>query len=130
MRGEKVYQYLARNAQRIRSLLVADQVTEAREAEVTLIQWMKSNAPSGSGIDCGTKINFDASGDTKVVLTTEFHHMNDGGYYDGWTQHTITAVASLRFGFTLKVGGRDRNSIKEYLGDLYHEWLNQEVANG
>jgi hypothetical protein len=130
MKGEKVYQYLARNTQRIRDLLVAGRVEEAREAEMDLIQWMKNNAPSGSGIDSGTEINFDASGDTKVILTTEFHHMTEHGYYDGWTQHTLTISASLRFGFVLKVGGRDRNMIKEYLGDLYHEWLSQEVANG
>ena len=35
--------------------------------------------PSGGGFDSGTRIDLDASTEEKIVLTTSFHHMNDGG---------------------------------------------------
>lgn len=83
--------------------------------------------PSGSGIDCGTKFDFDASNPDKLVLTFSYHHMNDGGMYDGWTEHTAIVRPSLVHEFIVNISGRDRNQIKDYLGDLYHEALRQEV---
>lgn len=81
--------------------------------------------PSGSGIDTGTTFDIDASTGERLVLRTEFHHMNDGGYYDGWTQHDITVKASLIHGLALRIGGRNRNDIKEYLHDVFREALGQ-----
>lgn len=43
--------------------------------------------PSGSGFDAGTRI--EKSSDFSVVFFTEYHHMNEMGYYDGWTKHTV-----------------------------------------
>ena len=83
------------------------------------------NAPSGSGIDCGTKLD-DTATPEKLVFSMSFHHMNDGGFYDGWTEHKITVKASLQFGFTLSISGRDRNQIKDYLSEIYNEWLGEE----
>ena len=80
--------------------------------------------PSGSGIDCGTSIDLDASHNEKIVLGLSFHHMNDGGYYDGWTQHHIVVTPSFR-GINLRISGRDRNQIKEYLYETYHYALSQ-----
>lgn len=79
--------------------------------------------PSGSGVDSGTSIDFGKfRPDKRIVFTCSFHHMNNVGMYDGWTEHEI--VLSPAFdGFNLKVTGRNRNDIKEYLGDLYHEAL-------
>lgn len=84
--------------------------------------------PSGSGIDSGTKIDLDRTNDDRLVLLTSFHHMNDGGFYDGWTEHTITVRPSLTFGITIAISGRDRNSIKEYLHDVYHSALTAVVT--
>ena len=81
--------------------------------------------PSGSGFDCGTKMDLIESHTEKLVFTTSFHHMNDGGFYDGWTDHTITVRPSLVFDFTLTISGRDRNGIKEYLGQVFQECLTQ-----
>src|SRR5690242_28193 len=54
-----------------------------------LEQYARNELPSGSGIDSGTKIDLDASNDKIVVLTLGYHHMDENGYYDGWTDHTI-----------------------------------------
>ncbi len=84
---------------------------------------VKDYMPSGSGVDCGTKMDLDASTSDKLVFTTSYHHMNESGMYDGWTEHTVTVTPSLAFGFTLRIGGRDHNDIKEYLRDLFAEAL-------
>ena len=80
--------------------------------------------PSGSGIDCGTKIDFDASNPEKLVFNLSFHHMNENGMYDGWTEHQAIVTPSLAFGFNLKFTGKNRNQIKEYLHDIYSSALN------
>lgn len=87
---------------------------------------MRSTAPSGSGFDSGTSLNFERSNASRLVFTTAFHHMNEDGYYDGWTEHTVTAHADLASGFTLSISGRDRNEIKDYIADTFNFWLNDE----
>ena len=79
---------------------------------------MQEELPSGSGIDCGTEIDLDESTDKKIVLTLSYHHMNDVGMYDGWTEHKIILTPSFS-GYDIRVTGRDRNQIKEYLADTY-----------
>jgi hypothetical protein len=78
--------------------------------------------PHGSGIDCGTKIAA-VSTPERVVLTLSFHHMDESGMYDGWTEHSVIVTPSLVFGFDLRVTGKDRNGIKEYLHGAYNASL-------
>jgi hypothetical protein len=85
---------------------------------------MMESFPSGSGFDSGTKLD-DSSTGNKLVFTTAYHHMNDGGMYDGWTEHTITAKPDLEIGFRLSITGRDRNGIKEYISDMFNEALEE-----
>jgi len=83
--------------------------------------------PSGAGIDSGTELDLDNSAPDKLILTMGYHHMNDGGYYDGWTEHSAIVTPSLGFGFKVHITGRNRNDIKDYLGDVYREALSQEI---
>jgi len=83
--------------------------------------------PSGSGFDSGTKLDIDASSDTKLVFYTDYHHMNEGGFYDGWTCHKVTAKASFVGGFDLNVTGPNRNEIKDYVGECFHAALSNEI---
>ncbi len=102
--------------------------TEWRDRhEETILSEVRDTAPSGSGIDSGTTIDLDASTGDKLVFTAGYHHMNDGGMYDGWTEHTFTVRPCLAFGFSLTISGRDRNGVKEYLSDIFHEWLNEVI---
>lgn len=87
----------------------------------------KNELPSGSGIDSGCKIDLDRSSADKIVITTSYHHMNDGGYYDGWTDHEVIVTPSLAFGFDLRITGRNRNDIKEYLHEVFHAALSAEI---
>lgn len=74
--------------------------------------------PSGSGVDCGTKVDFTRSTGDKLVFLTSFHHMNDVGMYDGWTEHTVTVKPAFQ-GFNISISGRDRNQIKDYLVETF-----------
>ena len=84
--------------------------------------------PSGSGFDDGTKFNFDESKPERLVFDTGFHHMNENGYYEGWTEHKVIVTPSLVFGFTLRVTGRDKRDIKDYIAECFHQCLNAEIV--
>lgn len=87
----------------------------------------KDLLPRGSGIDSGTAIDLDRSTGDRLVLSTAFHHMNDAGCYAGWTEHTITVAASMIHTIDLKISGRNRNEIKEYLADVFSTALTDDV---
>lgn len=79
--------------------------------------------PSGSGIDCGTKISPESKPD-KIILVCEYHRMDKAGGYSGWTTYKIIITPDLRWGFNLKIVGKDHDGLKEYLYDIYFEYLN------
>ena len=92
------------------------------------LEWLaKNHLPSGSGFDCGTSIDAEASTESRIVLHTSFHHMDGGGGYDGWTEHKITLVPSFIGGFDLHISGRDRNGIKEHIAQCFGEMLRADV---
>lgn len=93
----------------------------------SIVKLCEAFMPSGSGIDCGTKFDFDASEPDKLVLAFSYHHMNDGGMYDGWTEHTLIVRSSLAHEFETRISGRNRNQIKDYLYEVYDNDLRQEV---
>ncbi len=109
---------------RIRSMQNGNKDWHAKHTDA--LRAMEKRLPSGSGIDAGTTIDLDESRGEKIVLRTSFHHMNEDGGYDGWTEHTVTITPSLVSGIEIKISGRDRNDIKDYLGDVFHEALNAE----
>lgn len=122
-------------ATRLASLVVAIQHCkrsgneEWREKhETTLHQLVEDYMPSGSGIDNGTTILLDRCTDSSLVFATDFHHMDGNGMYDGWTNHVVTVRASLAFGLDIRVSGRNRNDIKDYLGDVFHTALLAQSA--
>jgi len=83
--------------------------------------------PSGSGFDNGTTLDLDASSEDKLVFNTAFHHMNENGFYDGWTEHKVYVTPSLAFGFDLRITGKDRNDIKDYIHECFASALKVET---
>ncbi len=79
--------------------------------------------PSGSGFDNGTQFDFNASQADRLVFQTAFHHMNDNGMYDGWTQHEVIVWPSLAHHFRVEVRGKNRNDIKEHIRGCFAEAL-------
>ncbi len=89
---------------------------------------VKRYLPSGSGFDCGTKIDYDKSRSEKLVFNTSFHHMDESGGYAGWSEHAVTVRASLWAGITITVSGRDRNGIKDYISEAFNALYSTEVT--
>jgi hypothetical protein len=89
---------------------------------------VRDHMPSGSGWDCGTVLDVAQSNGAKLVFRGAFHHMDENGMYDGWSDHTITVRPAFHQGFDLHISGRDRNQIKDYLHDLFSSALAQEVT--
>ena len=90
---------------------------------------VSEHLPSGGGFDSGTQIDLDSSHSEKLVLTTGFHHMHENGMYDGWTRHKIVVTPSFVGGFKMRVNGPNRNDIKDYIGDTFHEALGMELSD-
>jgi hypothetical protein len=86
--------------------------------EETIEELVKNYMPSGSGFDNGTSFDWIKSSANKLVFHTAYHHMNENGCYDGWTDHTITVTPDLAMDINIKVSGSNRNNIKDYMYDI------------
>jgi hypothetical protein len=84
--------------------------------------------PSGSGIDHGTSVDLGRSTGSELVLLADYHHMDEGGCYDGWTEHEVLASPTFD-GFSVDVSGPNRNDIREYLGDVFHSALAETITD-
>jgi hypothetical protein len=100
--------------------------TEWLDKHEDRIEQLVKELPSGSGIDCGTKLVREKCTPHKLVFAVSFHHMNDVGMYDGWTEHVVTVTPSFD-GIDIHISGRNRNNIKDYLADTYHDALTTEI---
>lgn len=123
----KVYQHIASALAAMINCLEARNTEWFDRHEETINTLIKRYLPSGGGIDQGTKLDFTNSAPNRLVFIAPFHHMNVHGYYSGWTDHTVIVTPDLAFGFDLKITGRDRNDIKEYLADTFHHALSADV---
>lgn len=84
--------------------------------------------PSGGGFDAGTSLDFEKSRPDRLVFSTSFHHMNDHGYYDGWTEHQVIVTPSLAYGFELRITGRNRGDIKELIEQTFDHHLTRNYS--
>lgn len=84
--------------------------------------------PHGSGIDSGIKFDWDKSTLNSLMFTFGFHHMDENGSYDGWTDHQLIITPDLQSGYKIRISGKDRNMIKDYLYDLFFELFYYDVT--
>lgn len=89
---------------------------------------VRKHLPSGSGFDAGTVLIMERSTPERLVFEADYHHMNEGGYYDGWSEHEVIVTPSLASGFDLRVTGRNRDDIKAYIGEVFGDALTIEIG--
>jgi hypothetical protein len=88
----------------------------------------KDHLPSGSGLDRTPYLDQERSTPERlVIVNADFHHMDAGGMYDGWTVHAVTVTPSLANVFDVRISGRNRNDVKPYLHETFSAALRQEV---
>lgn len=124
----KLYQHIAQCLGAIENCRASGNDEWFGKHRETVRQFCAMFLPTGAGFDNGTCVVFAQSGPEKIVLDTGYHHMNDAGSYDGWTEHKVTVTPSLQFNFTLKISGRDRNCIKEYIAEVFRSALSREIT--
>lgn len=117
----KVYRVLAQRVVEFNS--ENSEKTHAAE----LLTKVMDTAPTGSGIDAGIALDVPRSDACNLVFRLEFHHMDEDGCYNGWTNHIVRATGNLAFGLDVKTRGQNRNGIKEYLSELFYQWLDSEI---
>lgn len=119
----KLYQAIAQNAR-----IPVDHLKDAFSIRVERIQ---EKLPRGSGFDCGCVI--ESATESKIVISTAFHHMDDKGFYRGWTDHKVIVTQTLLYDTpSIRVTGRNFRNIKDYIADVFHslmsepfEWVNK-----
>lgn len=106
--------------------VLAQRVNNTHPTSEDLISQVLDTAPVGSGVG-GFLFRDDVSNASKLVFRCTFHHMNEHGYYDRYTHHSVIATGTLAYGLDVKVTGSNRNDIQSYLGELFYAWLNSDL---
>ena len=130
----KVYQRISSLLQAIENCHEASN-NEWLDKHSERLEEIMRTAPSGSGIDSGTVLcgYTDAGGSQnhatpkRLLFHAGYHHMHESGMYDGWTEHDLIVTPSLQFGYILRITGKNRKGIKEYLYEVYSMWLDSET---
>lgn len=122
-----IIKHIARNLEWYRGLLASPEASEKWMGEcLTRIYKLNKELPHGSGIDAGCEIDENRSTKNKIVISFGFHHMDENGMYDGWTNHDLIIRPDFD-GFKIKITGPDRNFIKDYLCSLFEHELQKEI---
>ena len=90
------------------------------------IYLLERKLPHGSGLDAKVEFVREKCNSRRVVITADFHHMDSNGYYAGWTDHEIIVTAT-HDGPDIRVTGRNRNGIKDYLAKIFYYALQQKA---
>lgn len=107
---------------------IASNNTEWKAKHMDTIETMCKDLPIGSGIDSGTQFDHENSNPAKLIFNTSFHHMDNSGGYDGWSEHKVIITPS--FGsFEMNITGKNRNDIKEYLSQVFHDVFSANPMN-
>jgi hypothetical protein len=93
----------------------------------SIAQIVADHLPRGSGWDHGTTFDIDASSTNRLVFSGSFHHMDEHGGYDGWTDHKIIITPTFD-GVDVDVKGRNRNGIKTMLGEDFYWCLTKKIG--
>jgi len=92
---------------------------------------IKNVFPHGSGIDGKTEMIYEKCNDNRLVFNSEYHCMDENGYYDGWINFRVVITPCLSFGYRLKIIGNFGNyrDIKDYLYEIYSYALDSDFDN-
>lgn len=120
----KVYQHIAAELQRAQS----KDATHSQWARNCIRHLEENYLPSGSGFDNGCEVLTEYS-PNGFLLSCEFHHLSEHGYYTHWSHNEAEITAHIVHGFEINVSGEDLEmSDKEYITDTLIEHLEREIS--
>lgn len=94
---------------------------DAEGYEAQLHKLAETRMPNGAGFDSGTRIDLEQSRRNKLVFHTDYHHMNDSTR----TAHTVTVSPFIQ---SFRIGGPNKDGIKQVIQDAFQKALNQVVS--
>lgn len=97
-----------------------------KKHKAELAQLVREKMPSWAGFDNGTNLFMDSDPQC-LEFQTAFYHMDDAGYYDGWTKHEVK-VRPMFSGFSVHVSGKDKNDIKEHIAQVFYDALSEVLT--
>lgn len=133
-----LYKAIARQFERYKRSTTEEIEYDAEEQIETLV---RNHLPHGSGFDSGFVFDFDESTlepSECLKLTFAYHHMNENGYYCGWSYWTLTITPSLAMGYNFEIKADsdltliddedlDPDGFKEYADDTIAHCLDTQV---
>lgn len=123
----ELYKVIARTQQaKVNCLASGNDEWHKKHCE-TLDYIERNFLPRGAGFDNGCTLHYVGKSGSKIVIATSFHHMDNNGSYDGWTEHTITVTPDLASGFNLRISGRDKHDIKDFIAQVFQNTLDGDV---
>ncbi len=125
--AKKVYEEMAQILTAIENCKKSNNETWLSRYQENLEQIIEDFLPHGSGIDSGVKISEKAKSN-KIVLEFGYHHMNENGFYNGWTYHELIITPNLAFGYDVRMTGPDKSNVKDYLYEAFDYALTQEIV--
>lgn len=121
----KNYQELARTFQAwINCVDAKNELWEGKHKEN--IEKIMKNFPQGSGIDNGSKLDYEESKEDRLVINSSYHKMDGNGYYIGWFDFKIIITPSLMFGTNVAIESKMDVYDEQYLVDLFDYFLHEE----
>lgn len=84
------------------------------------------NLVCGGGF-CNIHFDYEESRVDKLVIWFSYHHMNDAGFYVGWTDHKLIITPSLVNDIDMRITGRDKDDIKNYFYEVFDIALREQV---
>jgi len=88
----------------------------------------KEHFPSGSGFDGFYFFDLEYRPNT-LVFFAEFHHMNDVGYYDGWSTMKAVIKPDITSGIDFKLTGINRKyrHLKDDFEEMIYSFLTKDI---
>ena len=89
--------------------------------------------PSGSGFDDGSVVDVNKSNNNKIIIHSAYHHLDNNGFYDGWSNFSIIIKPDLMFGFTLTLIGNTTIrkyfdcDFRNYVIDIFSDTLHKKI---
>jgi hypothetical protein len=95
---------------------------EQRQDAIERIEDASKRLPSGSGFDNDSTVEIDECKPDRIVIASSYHHMSEGGYYDGWSDFRVVVRPSFT-GPLVDVLGRTGQVQRRYWDRDFRDYI-------